>query len=876
MKVTVAITSVLFLAVIAASVFYFRGLNRDQHSRQRPFTHIPGDAVILASFRNDETTSNLFSGYQLFGAIVGNNQLAMLRQIHEAAFRKDGMASFLADQEIVFSIHPGKSQVDLLVVVPMADANLASTMLNQLEKVDTTLIAKRLTNPDNRLQLQFPEGGKPIFIGQIKESILLSFTEDLLNRALNDTQPKLTKKTIEQFRSEDLKNTPLTLYINHSQLGQLATTLMRHSPGNFLRLTEGISGQSALKMNFNSNALMFSGNSSLDNSAGYLSLYTTQEPVTQQIKQWLPADVANCMLFGISDYPLFHRGVVELLSRRSELPQMQEQHRIIHERSSVSIQSDLLPEWGDEFAIVELPNRESFGIIKIKDSLAFSTAIQRISTPYPENLYRLNHSNILYYSFGDPLKPFSRPYYLLIDNYFIFSNHTGTLRRYKADYDQRNMLTNTPDYAEFDRLQANEANVSVFVHNKNGAGTIARQLKAPFESAYSDDDNFGYGQFYAWSLQLSGASGAFFSSIYAPFVDKAAPGVTPDWSFDLRGRLVTAPAVFQYDDTSKFILAQAANNILYALSPLGEQLWNAQLPGPILGKVRQLPDSTLVLNTKDRLYRFDSQGDPLPGFSMPLPHTASGGVSVCAKDGHIRIFVPAGMRILAFDSKGEALDGWQNKSLDARILHSLKQATVQDTHYVIAATEAGQVYFFTCEGRPVRHADETSHSGFRNPLSVQSSTADEAESRVLTTDTSGVVRSFSFNGDQQRRNVGTWSADHYFEAMNIVGDSIPELIFADGGELAVYNGASEKLIYNYDFGQRILRPVFFYNTTNKYRVGVATAANHLLYVFEEDGTLAPGFPTEGLPPFYYGTLTPGGPIYLLVGKADRKLYAYRF
>src|SRR5690606_33015930 len=131
--------------------------------------------------------------------------------------------------------------------------------------------------------------------------------------------------------------------------------------------------------------------------------------------------------------------------------------------------------------------------------------------------------------------------------------------------------------------------------------TIAQRLTPPFRGAFTDDDHYGYGRFYAWSFQLAGASGSFFSSFYAKYTDDNVPGTTPEWTFNLRGKLISQPQVFHYDDTSRFILAQASNHILYALSPTGEQLWNAQLPGPVLGEIHQLSDNSIVLTTAERL-----------------------------------------------------------------------------------------------------------------------------------------------------------------------------------------------------------------------------------------------------------------------------------
>src|SRR5690606_39683294 len=73
-----------------------------------------------------------------------------------------------------------------------------------------------------------------------------------------------------------------------------------------------------------------------------------------------------------------------------------------------------------------------------------------------------------------------------------------------------------------------------------------------------------------------------------------------DWSsdvcssdlFDLNAEPANEPAVFLLNDAHRFVLVQDAYHILYAVSANGEKLWNAQLPGAIVGKIHQLPDSS--------------------------------------------------------------------------------------------------------------------------------------------------------------------------------------------------------------------------------------------------------------------------------------------
>lgn len=135
------------------------------------------------------------------------------------------------------------------------------------------------------------------------------------------------------------------------------------------------------------------------------------------------------------------------------------------------------------------------------------------------------------------------------------------------------------------------------------------------------------------------------------------------WSFALNAQLSNKPIVCDLDSANRFILVQDAYHILYAISADGQQLWNAQLPGPILDSIQQLADLSLVFTTAQRLYRIDTEGDPLPGFSLQLPHKATHGATVWPEDeGVLRIEVPSKNRVLSFDGSGTHLRNQRHKA----------------------------------------------------------------------------------------------------------------------------------------------------------------------------------------------------------------------
>ncbi len=54
MRNTIIITSVLFIAVVVASIFYFADLKQGDQSKRKAFARIPEDAVFVVCFQNDD------------------------------------------------------------------------------------------------------------------------------------------------------------------------------------------------------------------------------------------------------------------------------------------------------------------------------------------------------------------------------------------------------------------------------------------------------------------------------------------------------------------------------------------------------------------------------------------------------------------------------------------------------------------------------------------------------------------------------------------------------------------------------------------------------------------------------------------------------
>ncbi|MFC0321040.1 MULTISPECIES: hypothetical protein [Olivibacter] len=882
MRKLIIITSILFVAVIAAAILYFTSLQSNSRNQNNALAYIPADAAFLVSFQNDKSFYNIFNDFKIFEAILGKETQHELSYLHKQFLKSPDFSEPTTKQTLYFSFHPTKDRINWLLTIPfktkLTPENAASMLQKNLEGVGTItadstssyLYSIKIRALDNSFYVAFRSG-----------VAFFSHQRDLIARATDDKATHLSADFLQELAKNGHKNdnSILNLHLNHSEVFKFVNNLIRTKPGNNIQLLEGLKGMSSLNMNFKSDALMFSGLSSMDHAmakGNYLSIYAKQSAVEGELKRVLPANTAAYAAFALSNYKGFHQELTELLKKRNQLNRINDQLALIKSSKKIDLDTALLNQWGNEFASIELTTRETLGIIKVKDSLIFERNMEKLTTAVTEDIRRFDNSNLLYYSFGDPMLPFQRPYFTLINNYLICANTISTLQQLRKQYEEKQLLINTIPFIEFSRLQANKSNVTFFIHNENAKLNIKRLLKPAFEKVYNDTANFNFKDFQAFSFQLSGYNGNFYSNLSAKYLSADKSNLQAEWVADLSSEIAYPPSVWTYTDSTNFIVTQDKSNRLYAFSTEGKELWRTALSGPILGPISQLPDKSLVFNTAERLYRFAPNGSPMFGFPIVLNHPATAGMTLFRvnKD-YEKIFIPAEQRILGYDSNGKELPEWKNKTVKGHILFNLKTALLEDFNYVIALTSSGQVYLFNHNGNLVSLLESTGNDVFRNNFGVETNPSDQSESRIVTTDTSGMLVSFYFDKRQTKTSLGKWTENFHFATENIQGDSIPELIFADDRQLYAYSSKDSTLLFSHNFNTEIAGPPLFFPSANKtHTIGITTNAK-LLYVFEDDGSIAKGFPLEGYAPFYFGGLKNDGHRYALISKDGRKLAAYK-
>lgn len=516
MKKTIILIVALLIAVFVVAGLYFSRLEESQVEVREDLAAIPADATLLLSFRNDSSLYDLFHEYRGFEMILGKKEFAELRTLKEVFSDRPGLKAFVSNQPVYISFHPEEGKVALLISIPFSEAiepQQAAAAMDSVMQVNALDDAKGI------YELVIQGIDRPLFGNLQRGRLSLSFSRALLERSMDDSAPRLSELFLEQFQENSGQNdSPVQLYINHEPLADFISLFARNgtSAGDLFGKLDGLS---LMGINYRSDALMFSGSSiiSLTDSA-YLTLFLEQEPVQHQLKNWIPENVAEVSSYGISDYSKFRTRLAALFENRQESGQLAEQIRYIESNSELNINDEFLPIWGSEFARLRMESGEEVAVAAVRDSLEYAEVVDKISTVSPDSSYRrFDNSNLLYYALGDPMREFKRPYFTYSRGYVIIANTVGALSTYMDRIEAGDLLVDNDDYQEYDRLHSSSSNYSLFIHQENSGRLISRNLKEELRKNFNDRNNFGYQDFYAFTLQLSGNGDRFSVNLYGKF-----------------------------------------------------------------------------------------------------------------------------------------------------------------------------------------------------------------------------------------------------------------------------------------------------------------------------------------------------------------------
>jgi hypothetical protein len=519
MKKIIGLIIILLIAVGVFAYIYFSNLHINRRNNNRILSEIPADAGLILQFQNEQDVYDILNENTLFDTIAGLENKEEIHFLRDLISKNTSLEPYIERQMVFLSFHPSKTDgVNYLWSIGINNSLkkedigkfLSVNNKNQVRKIDESGL--------NLFQIESQALKKPFYLfidGGIARG---SSNKELLVRTINENseniEPEFMKIINEGIKKNG--NALANLFINYNKNLLLSPFLKRSISSNFA-LLESFSGYSSLTLNYKIDALMFNGESHITaNQNSYVKLFLSQNPVKNSLKQIMPYNTANSICYGLSNFKTFHNGLKTLFEERKELERLENQIKKITTETGLNPDRDIQKLWGSEFSTLQLSTFENLVILKLTNGTQMQFFLELLSSSYSENIKKMNYGDLFYYYWGEPLKKYVKPFYLIHDNLLIISNSPNTLESYLKNYNSNRFLGKTEAFTQFDQFVADQSNISFFLHFSNSGSLMQDLLKKNYAENFNPSKH-GIKDLYAFSYQLTSNKDHFFTTIYTGY-----------------------------------------------------------------------------------------------------------------------------------------------------------------------------------------------------------------------------------------------------------------------------------------------------------------------------------------------------------------------
>ncbi len=905
---------VIILIVGFAVAWFFLNRQTKSYSENSAFKAIPAKTPLIVEVPDVS---------KFLGKLAGDDPaVAEIKSAPELqSFWRDiaGLSSLLAGHEqlrealekkpVLIAFNPeGKSNIGCLFAFSLENRSERSKIIDFFKSIDMNRALGERQYDDVTIY-SCKSGDSVYHFAEDKGIFLLSryslFVEDAVRQV--NAENLLDQEQFKALYNTVSEGSDFNIFINQGKIFQYLAKLTSPSFKSMVQLFTHFADWTELDVKLNKSEFLLGGFSFSDKGHNnYLNIFRNQEAGRFNIDEVLSANLSMFLRLNLSDFNIFQNDYGDYLKRK--------QGSFYRRESQLSdlngyAGKPFIPLFGNiagsEFALVfgpvtpNEPRTNRFFIAGVKGqssakdlflsilrnyakskktTLENMTISYQIQNDRTYDIYEFPFGNFPELLLGKTFSAVESNYLCFYDNYLIFSDNVAALKNYIRDLVLSGTLKKDSHFQAFNQQMSSRSSFYAFLNFSKAFYLKDYYLNRDMANAIQENEE-GIRKFYALGWQFSSNSGEFLNNLYLKYDPAMKEEPQTVWQTKLDSTLAIRPQlVINHKDPKNLeILVQDKKNNLYLINKEGVSLWKVKLSGPVMGNVYQIDyyrngKLQYFLNTRDRLYLIDRNGNPVARFPLNLKSPATVGVSVFDYDRNrdYRYFVACEDRkVYAYDREGKPVKGWTFDKADGTVTNPVRHFRIGNKDYLVFEDQH-KTYIMDRQGAIRVRTGPFDHSG--NDLYLTSGSAPA----LATTDTGGNVHLQYFDGSTREISLGAFGEGHYFMADDLNGGSGTDFIIANEKKLYVFSEQGKK-IFEKELGFPVSeKPVIYGSGKENKKIGIVCRDENRIYLFRNNGQLYPGFPLQGSTEFSIGYLSSGDPYFnLIAGNEDNSLYNYK-
>ncbi|MCB2197121.1 MAG: DUF3352 domain-containing protein [Bacteroidetes bacterium] len=914
-RIVLIISSIL---VILSIFFGYRYLKNQQVPDYDVFRLIPLDAALIVEsedfidkIEEIRKENKIWQELLSFPAVEQFDK--DLEYISDLTLKNEIVQSIIEDNHVIASAHQlGKEDIGFLIFVKLRNTRDKKLLLETVTGALSAqgAIQKRDYNGVNIYNVQNIE--KEIYFSFFKGVFIYSSKSLLVENAIRQSEAEisiLNDKGFNKVQKTAGKNVDANVYLNFSKLNEIISFTLNDQEKARVSAFKNFANWAELDINLKDDAVLLNGFTfSADSLNNYLNIFLRQEPVDHELKTILPTNTSLFLSLGVSNTERYIKDYKSYLEKQGKINNYQLTIDRYKNKYAIDLESFFKSNLDEELGIIitDEPNNNmsanSFIAMRTRGKSLTEDALNDILTKVAQikgvskenyisslridkettyKVYSIPFQSVFKTFFGHVFPAFDYQYATFIDNFLIIGSSKKSVANFIHSNVLQKTLENDMKFEQFTNYLSSKSNFYFYTNMFRSPGFIAEFLKPSLKKdLLSNIETFK--KFQAFAVQFQQNNDMIYNNLFLQYVPEIKEEAVTVWESHLDTSINFKPVLVTNHYTKENeIFVQDLNNKIYLINKVGRILWKLQLNEEINSEIYQVDyykngKLQLLFSTKGKLHCIDRNGNYVERYPVKLRSEASTGMALFDYDKNMnyRILVPCkNKNVYLYNIEGSLVNGWKFGQTDGHVTTSVQYFRVKTKDYLVFADDV-RVYILNRRGEERIQVKDQFSKSVHNPFMLESGES-EADTRFVTTDSSGLVRKIALNGEVVSKQVGTYSVNHYFDYQDIDADGFNDYIFLDNDKLEVIKQNGSK-IFDYKFDQKIeSSPVYYYFSYDDRKIGVVSRTTNEIYLFNSNGSIYEGFPLKGNTAFTIGYLESShNQFNLIVGTKYNFLYNY--
>lgn len=512
---------VILLGILAgigwASFKWYRA--QQQTLPETVFSLIPDDAVYFIA------TADPFNSWKEVSSSAAWSHLQRNPHFAELTSSLNSLDSLIRDNNLLFELLASRAAVvsahmtsdkeyDFLFLVDLQDVSGIKFLNEYLStfSLEGYTVSKEKHGEDDLIILYNIGKKTNLYLSLPGGHLVASFNKKIITSSL-DARITNTGLPPEKFieLGKDLQPGIAQLYLNYDRFPEFLESYSSSTNEYVNRFSQALHTTS-LSLTLNDELIRASGYTSVNDSVdSYLKTLAISGKGPTEFLEVSPQRTAFCLGLGFTTFREFFQNfekniqedVTEYKVYRDNLQQVENYLKI-------SVQKNIIDWIGDEVALLELQssgkglNNETAVILKAdnietaKENLALiqKQIRKKTSVKFKEVEYRgytinyLGMKSFFKLILGKFFARYDKPYYTIINNFVIFSNHPQTLESIIDDYLNKNTLIRSEEFRAFKKSFDDESSVFLYVNTPILFNTMKKLADAQTQASMEKNKEF--------------------------------------------------------------------------------------------------------------------------------------------------------------------------------------------------------------------------------------------------------------------------------------------------------------------------------------------------------------------------------------------------